>query len=627
MRAHFLCFLLTLCFLNSFSQSGLNIDSLKQVVTNGRSDSVKLEALNWLGQSFMNNDSALYYANRMLEITKGEPNIWTYRAYQKMGQAYRYKGDLELAIDALLKALDLARDLGTHQQALIYITLGDVYGVARDDEKAYLYHRLAISLFRDSPDRIDSIYLVTVYNNLGDKFLIRKHYDSARRYFDLAVPIAERLNRKYELAILRGNIGLVKAGLGLDVEAEQQIRTAIKELKRRKEYYSVSVYLTYMADIYADRGHLILALSYAEEAIGYARMENLKEQLRDASLKLSELHELNGNLGEALRYHKAYLAYKDSLHSTETVRRMADLRTEYEVRQKQNEVDLLKVEKRNQQLLLFAVSGFAVALIIFALIVYRFYQSKTRINVLLERQKQDLEALNQTKDKFFSIISHDLRGPVSSFHGISRMIKFLVVMRDTDELIKVAEEIDHSVDRLSVLLDNLLNWAIQQQGHFPNVPEKLNLPVLSGELVQTMSNMAGAKNIELTADVAEPIELWADRNMTMTILRNLVSNALKFTPEGGKVVLSARESEAFAEISVADSGVGIPKEQLNSLFGIQQNKSTYGTSGEKGLGLGLHLVHEFIEMNGGKLHVSSSAGKGTVFTIFLPLFESQSVEA
>ncbi|MEQ9023456.1 MAG: HAMP domain-containing sensor histidine kinase, partial [Pseudomonadales bacterium] len=206
---------------------------------------------------------------------------------------------------------------------------------------------------------------------------------------------------------------------------------------------------------------------------------------------------------------------------------------------------------------------------------------------------------------FFSIISHDLRSPVAGFNGISQMIKMMVQTKQTDQLLEMTEHIDSSVDQLSKLLDNLLNWAMQQQGHVPNVPEKLSLKEMSEDLVKTLSTMAQGKSIELDADVPENLELWCDKNTTMTILRNLVSNALKFTPEGGKVGIRADEDGEMAKIEIYDTGVGMPQDKLKKLFQLQDKKSTYGTSGEKGLGLGLQLVHEFMEMNNGKIEVTS----------------------
>ena len=190
------------------------------------------------------------------------------------------------------------------------------------------------------------------------------------------------------------------------------------------------------------------------------------------------------------------------------------------------------------------------------------------------------------------------------------MIKFLVQAKETDQLLDIADDIDQSVERLSNLLDNLLNWAMQQQGHIPNVPEKLELRYICEDLTATFKTMAESKKIDLRSEVDEGIVIWADRNMTMTILRNLTNNALKFTPEGGRVSLHAHEKEGVVEIAVRDTGVGIPKEKLDQLFTLGDKKSTYGTSGEKGLGLGLQLVYEFVELNNGTIKVESEPDQG-----------------
>lgn len=309
----------------------------------------------------------------------------------------------------------------------------------------------------------------------------------------------------------------------------------------------------------------------------------------------------------------------------ESVQRMSDLRTEFEVGQKQAEVDLLTAEKKIQQFMLFAAIGFSFILIILASIIYKYYQNKTKVARILEAQKLELERLNSTKDKFFSIISHDLRGPVASFFGISRLIKFLVESKETNQLIDVADDIDRSVERLSNLLDNLLNWAMQQQGQVPNVPEKLEFKYLAMDLSATFKTMADSKKIHLKVEVGDNAQIWADRNMTMTIFRNLINNALKFTPEGGSVTLFASEKDGKVLVGVKDTGVGIPKEKLETLFTLGEKKSTYGTSGEKGLGLGLQLVNEFIGLNNGTLQVESEPGKGTTFWIALPAFASEHV--
>jgi two-component system NtrC family sensor kinase len=142
------------------------------------------------------------------------------------------------------------------------------------------------------------------------------------------------------------------------------------------------------------------------------------------------------------------------------------------------------------------------------------------------------------------------------------------------------------------------------------------------EINGIFSNSAKAKKIEITTSIPDNLELWVDKNTSMTILRNLVNNALKFTSEGGQVsILAEAESATMAKITIKDTGVGIPPEKLNALFKMDGYKASYGTGGERGLGLGLQLVYEFVEMNNGTVEVESEEGKGTSFIVHLPLYD------
>ncbi|MCR9254420.1 MAG: HAMP domain-containing histidine kinase, partial [bacterium] len=333
-----------------------------------------------------------------------------------------------------------------------------------------------------------------------------------------------------------------------------------------------------------------------------------------------------------------YIAYRDTINNEETIRKMADLRTEYEVGQKQAEVDLANAEKEAQaKQALIVGGGLSVVLFligIIAFIQYRNNQQKKATNQILrhqkgelETQKTQLEALNSTKDRFFSIISHDLRGPVNAFFGVSKLIKMYVSKGKVNEITEIAEDIDESVSKLSGLLDNLLDWAVQQQGQFPNVPEKVNFNEMTNDLIQVFDTMAKSKNIELINDLPDKVELFVDKNSTMTIFRNLLNNALKFTEEGGSVTFHGELDKETAILKVTDTGVGIPADKLKKLFTLNEKKSTWGTAGEKGLGLGLQLAYEFAEMNKGAIEVESEEGVGTSFIVKLPVFETEDVKS
>ena len=608
-------YLIAVFFLIAFGHYGRgseDTDSLKAVLSSAditRQDRLSTYA-DLLSAVRLNPDSVLKYGRIMLELCDENDIRLSAIANLYIGQALKAKGSYEQSVDHLFQSMQQKKQIGERVTVLEGL-LGSVYGRIGDMEKSSMYFHRALEA-----DEEDWYLTLNFANNFGEAFYQNDFYDSAYYYFSKARKLAKEANSSYFYKFFQGNLGMVNLELGNLDSAEVQLKEVIALLENSADIRQA--FQIFLARVYHEKNQLDKAIDIVNQVIDEATLSDYKEQIRDGYELLSELLEEKGNYKGSLEAYRRYVEAENNIKDIETVRRIGDMQTEFEVGQKQVEVDLLTAEKRNQQLIILGVGLLALVFIILAIIIYRFYQSKAKINAQLER-------LNQTKDKFFSIISHDLRGPVSSFMGISRMIKFLVESKETDQLLEVADDIDESVDRLSALLDNLLNWAMQQQGHFPNIPEKVNLEELSEDLVRTLNTMAKGKQITLEHSVSSEINLWADRNTTMTILRNLVNNALKFTPEGGRVSIDAYQSNGVAQIKVSDTGVGIPKEKLKKLFQLEDKKSTYGTSGEKGLGLGLQLVYEFVEMNQGSLNVESEEGKGTTFTIMLPTYEMENV--
>jgi len=396
------------------------------------------------------------------------------------------------------------------------------------------------------------------------------------------------------------------------------------------DQYPIAVFNIYMADIYKDKGDLNRALEYALQSYTIALAEGLKEQVRDASLKLSELYEITLDFDNAFLYQKKYTAYRDSINNEATIRQMADIRTQYEVAQKQAEVDLLTHKQIVYRITSAALIVLLLLITILAWVLLKRNKEKRITNTLLTSQKHhleiqhhELEVLNATKDRFFSIISHDLRGPVNAFKGLSTLIKYSIQDKKYDQLPEITDRIDASSIHLSFLLDNLLDWAVNQQGEFPYKPENVSLRLLIKNVTNAFLNMAQSKEINLAIDCKEDVEVWADKNSMLTILRNLVNNAIKFTKRGGEITISSSTSGNFVELKVKDTGVGIPKEKLETLFVFNDKKSTYGTESEKGLGLGLRLAHEFTKLNKGTIKAESEEGVSTTFIIKIPMYDEQ----
>lgn len=583
-------------------------------------DTGRLRILAAICNSQVDPQHKLAYSTELLnEANKVNSLLFLHHAYLNEGQAYRLMGDYDIAIYSLFKALDYA-EKSEYRKGIAgtQTALADAYSILGNHDNSILYYRKAMKQLSEK----DSLLKANILLNLGDEYYMSELYDSALACFQESKKIYEMLGHdRFGLAYNLGNIGLVQAELGDLNAAEKNVRQSIVELERLGDHYGSAIFLSYMSEIYQKKGRLKAAEKFADSSMHISQRYGLKAEIRDNTLRLADIYAMSDDYELAYKYHQRYVELKDSISNDEVYGRIETLEGAFELAKKQGEVNLLKERQKNQQIIVTTAVIVVIILTVLALVILSYYKAKSRINTVLEEQKRALEALNQTKDKFLSIISHDLRGPISSFHGVSSMIKYMVKANQIQELIDVADDIDESVDQMSGLLDNLLNWAMQQQGHFPNVPENLDLEELILDLVRTMTNMAIGKNIELCTDVDVELVLWADKNTTMTILRNLVNNALKFTPEGGRVYISATRSNEMAQIRIEDTGVGIPRDKLKKIFRLQDKKSTYGTAGEKGVGLGLQLVYEFVGMNNGSITVESVEGKGTSFILELPLFE------
>lgn len=237
----------------------------------------------------------------------------------------------------------------------------------------------------------------------------------------------------------------------------------------------------------------------------------------------------------------------------------------------------------------------------------------------LETQKIELAELNASKDKFFAIISHDLRSPLNALLGFTQTLAHHADTYPPAEVKTRAAKIHKSAESLYALLENLLTWARMQRGLIEYAPEVIDLWELAEDNLALFSTNAEHKEITLHSRVAEQTLTYADYSMVNTVIRNFISNALKFTPAHGRIELSATAGNGpSVEVAIADTGVGIPPDIAAALFRIDNRHTTNGTAGEKGTGLGLILCKELVEKNGGKVWVESALGQGTTFRFTLP---------
>ncbi len=241
------------------------------------------------------------------------------------------------------------------------------------------------------------------------------------------------------------------------------------------------------------------------------------------------------------------------------------------------------------------------------------------LNLKLEESEERLKALNASKDKFFSIIAHDLKSPFTSFLGLTELLAEDIDEMDIKEVKTLLYELNQNAQNVYSLLENLLSWSRIQTGRMDYSPEIISPFEVEEKIHSLFEQALSQKGISYTSSVKAGQLMFADRNMVETVLRNLLSNAIKFTRGGDEINISAADKGDFVEFSVRDSGVGIEEDNLNKLFRIDTSHSTLGTHNEKGTGLGLILCKELIERCHGSIRVESKLGEGTAFFFTVPV--------
>ncbi len=388
---------LLLCIQVSFAQDRKVADSLKVIYEEGNTTGVdQLELLRNLSFNAANDrEESLKYANELIELSRErEDYIYLYRGYSLRGQVYQRSGNLTMALESYIKASEAASQIEDKSfEGGAYLTIADVYSTIGNATNAENYYSKSIDILRETND---SLTLASALLNAGDEAFKNEHFDKALDYFEESGLLFKGVNYPIGTAYNLGNVGMVYAEQGKDALAEQHINEALVLLEELEDYYPITVYLTYMSDIYSRRKDFSTALNYAERSLDLATQYKLKKQISEANLTLSGLYEEAGNQEASLKHYKEYIAYRDSVINLENVQQIADLRTNFEVSQKQIEVDLLEQKRKNQRIVTYAIAIVLIFIAILAILWYRRYLfiRKTKKIIENERDKSDRLLLN-----------------------------------------------------------------------------------------------------------------------------------------------------------------------------------------------------------------------------------------
>ena len=398
-----------------------------------------------------NLDQAIKYAEELIVLAKSlGDDLYLYRGYLQKGNKVKSKGFLDEALEAYFNSLKSAQNAEYNAGiGSAYGAIADIYSVSGNHNNAMLYYNKAIATLRTGTD---SISLASAISNAGDEYLNHKSYDSALMYFKESEKIFEKIDYGTGKGFSLGNIGMVYANTGNNKLAESNINEAIRILEELEDYYPICVYLISMSDIYLQKGDKQAALNYALRSLDLAKKYGLKEQISDANLKLSELHAHNPE--ESFKYYKEHIIFRDSVNDINSVQKMADLRTDFEVSQKQVQVDLLNQRTRNQKLInlsLFIIVGLGAIILGTLYWYYKAIQKEKKVseslllNILPSETAQELKQNGKVESVKFDQVTV-LFTDFVQFTRVAEHVDPEQLVRSIDFYFKKFDEIAHRHD-------------------------------------------------------------------------------------------------------------------------------------------------------------------------------------
>lgn len=576
------------------------------------------------------NEEALNYFDTALQIaTKFKNTLLQGKVQTNMATIYYSMSIYSKALEHYLNGLKLYEEIDFNDgKGTLYLNLANVYFRLEDYNNAIAFADSSIAL----ATRINSDWSkISAYTTYAMVYGEQKKYDSALTSLTKALTLAEKVKNPFFSNLLKENIAECFVNMGQVDTAYKLYRAALDKSIEINDYEGVYVAYKGLGDVLKAKDKKEQALAYYNKALDYAKDIGDREGIIEIAKTLSELYESNGSYKKALEFHKLCSLHSDSLAKDRSLDKVRQLHFNYELQKKQDKIENLEQTSLDEkgrierQKILLIASGIGLLLtLIIAYLIFRNLRNEQYRKSLILKQKEEiehktekLEELNAFKDRTFSVLSHDLRSPINAL--TSTMELFDQDLLTPEEFAEHKEELSHKLESVSLLMDNLLQWAkSQMKGEHTLDIEKLSVKRKTLKAFAVLKDTANQKGVTLVNQVSEDTIAYGDKNQIEMVMRNLVSNAIKFTPEGGSVTVSAKPEGDKVAISVKDTGVGMSKEQQDRLFKGETNISTKGTIGEKGTGVGLYLSYNFVKANDGELLVDSVESEGTTFTVLLP---------
>ncbi|MBX2946459.1 MAG: tetratricopeptide repeat-containing sensor histidine kinase [Cyclobacteriaceae bacterium] len=662
-------------------QSNAYLDSLERGLAVKMPDTARVSLLLSLANSYTFKDfsKSLAYAREASALAEktGSRDL-KLTAYRSLGLINHLGGDFTTALTLETKALQIGIEKKDSTEiGRSYSNIGNYYYELGVYDDAYFYLTTAYSILNAGTiSKNDSILMNIVIHNVGRVFKEMGQFETALQHLRLAQKVSKKLGDtegnpyaldeigdvmlrigKYDSALIYlqqavRETNQLLAGDPENIVKELRTRTLIKiarvymflkEFDNALAYYDSTARLHELTNnqfgiaevelgrgtLFLNQGNYIEAENHFDIALEAAKKLHAKILEINCYNELAKLWESKGEYKRSLEFFKKYKALNDSLFSEEMQQKLFRDQVRFATASKDEQIQSLtrleefrKAEMKRQEFISNVLVVVMALVVILLVTVYRSGQRRKRINELLlqhqedmEKRSVELEQLNQVKDKFFSIISHDLRSPINALAGLLDLMDKGAIRNE--EMPMAIKELRTRFNHTRTLLNNLLDWTLLQMDKINLQPAKINLKNLTDENIELIQSLQ-SKEIKFMNEVSPQANAYADSNTINLVIRNLISNALKFTNEGGEIKISAEEKANEWVVSVSDNGVGMKPEVVSMLFDKINPYSTRGTANEKGTGLGLILCKEFVEKNNGRIWVESEEGKGSTFWFTLP---------
>lgn len=548
-------------------------------------------------------DSSLFFLKKSLEKFEELNDIYgQIHSLHLISIIYSSKTDNLKAIEYLYKCLELSEDKQYPElMSDIYNALSTNYNSVNNFTKAFEFikksHEFDLLLK-------DSIKISRSLTNMAYYYLKADSIEKAKDYYQKSFLLNKKINNKSTLAYCYYGLAIVNDKIEMFDTAYSYFNNAIKLFNEFENSQMVGLCHSRLGNHFYLLGQLDSAIYYAKLGIETSKKYDDPENLRNTYNLIHEIYALKKDFKNAYKYAYLHKQMQDSLQKAEISQNLTISELEYNFKLVQQEISLRQKTVKN-----YIIAAFITVFVFVLLIIY--------ILFLKIRKNKILKSANNTRDKMMRLIAHDFRSPLISIGNTVQTIPFLIDNQDSNGAKNMCENVEGSVSRVLSLIDNLINWTLSQNETIPYAPDNYNLKDICTDIIEIYRSIAEFKQIKILNHIAPDNYIYADKNILITILRNLINNAIKFTPEKGEIILTAEQQNNKIQISVQDNGIGIEKDKLKTIFNIEQ-KNNLGTKGEKGNGLGLFFCKEFALQNQGDIWVESEIGKGSTFYFTVP---------